>query len=461
MNPIREPAVAGRFYPADRNELGMMVRRFLDVAGRQLSKSVFSPGPVPKAIIVPHAGYAYSGPVAASAYAFLQGARGSVRRVVLLGTAHGFPFSGLATSGAEAFETPMGRVPVDREAIQEILSLPQVLVFDEAHAREHSLEVQLPFLQETLGSFALVPLAVGEASPGEVEEVLGRLWGGPETLIVVSSDLSHYHDDETARRMDQATSHAIEALEPQKISEDQACGRNAINGLLTAARHHGLKARTVDLRNSSDTAGLRDEVVGYGAYVLETVPPAAPQRLTEPLKKMLLQVAHRSIEHGLSRGAPLPVEAGDFPPELMRHGAAFVTVQVRNELRGCIGTIRAYRPLVEDVADNAFAAAFRDDRFRPVVHLELSVLNIHLSILNPLERMEVRSEVDLIRQMRPGLDGFLLEKGNLRGTLLPSMWESIGTPEEFLRCLKAKAGFSEAYWSPAIKVFRFTVQSIS
>ena len=467
MNRIREPAVADRFYPADRKMLETMVRRFLDSAemvlsttASDLSTTVSAQGPLPKAIIVPHAGYVYSGSVAASAYARLKPARGLIRRVILLGTAHCFPFHGLATSGADAFETPLGRVPLDREAIEKILSLPQVRLFEEAHAREHSLEVQLPFLQVTLESFALVPLAVSEASPAEVGEVLERLWGGPETLIVVSSDLSHYHDYETARRMDEATSRAIEALEPRRIGEDQACGRNAINGLLTSARHHGLKARTADLRSSGDTAGPRDDVVGYGAYVLETDSPSAPQSLTEPLKKTLLQVARRSVEHGLSRGAPLPVDAGDFPPELGRRGAAFVTLKVQGELRGCIGTIRAHRPLVEDVAENAFASAFNDGRFPAIARQELGGLDIHLSILSPLERLDFRSEADLIRQIRPGVDGLLIEEGGHRGTLLPSMWELIGTPEEFLRCLKEKAGLLENDWSPAIKVFRFTAQSV-
>jgi MEMO1 family protein len=449
MSQMRQAAVAGRFYPAARKDLEAMIRRFL--AGSAPA------GSAPKAIIVPHAGYEYSGPVAGSAYSLLQQARGKIRRVILLGTSHVPPFHGLATSGADAFETPLGPVPLDREAIRTILSLPQVRISDEAHAHEHSLEVQLPFLQETLGSFSLVPLAVSEATAREVEDVLALLWGGPETLIVISSDLSHYRDYETARRMDEATSRAIEALEPDRIAENQACGRNAINGLLTAARHYGLRARTVDLRNSGDTAGPRDQVVGYGAYVFE---PASEPLVNRVEAKLLLQVARRSIENGLSHGVPLPIDAADFPAQLKERGATFVTLEVDGELRGCIGTIRPHRPLVEDVAENAFASAFTDGRFGPITRPELRTLTIHLSILSPLQPIDFHSEADLLRQIRPGIDGLLWEEGVFRGTLLPSMWDSLETPQEFLACLKAKAGLPEDHWSSSVKVFRFTAQSI-
>lgn len=256
---IRKPAVAGTFYPNDPVELREMVAGFL--------KQAKPPGVVPKAMIAPHAGYIYSGPIAGSAYATLKPARGKIKRVILLGPSHRIPFRGLAATGAEQFATPLGKVPIDKNAIEIIHDLPQVEVLDAAHVMEHSLEVQLPFLQEVLGEFSLVPLAVGDASSEEVAEVLEKLWGGPETLIVISSDLSHYHDYRTAQKMDLATSKAIESLRPEDIGYEQACGRIPISGLLLAAKKHGLRAQMIDLRNSGDTAGPRDEVVGYGAYV--------------------------------------------------------------------------------------------------------------------------------------------------------------------------------------------------
>ncbi|CAK0779388.1 MEMO1 family protein CCP4SC15_v1_640009 [Gammaproteobacteria bacterium] len=258
MGSLRLPAVAGLFYPADPRELHAMVVGFLQEAEPSTT--------IPKALIAPHAGYIYSGPIAATAYAPLMRARDTIKRVVLLGPSHRVGFLGLALSSAAFFVTPLGKVAVDPTARESLAGLSQVLILDQAHALEHSLEVHLPFLQEVLGEFTLVPLVVGDASPEAVAAVLERLWGGPETLIVVSSDLSHYHDYETARRLDTATSHAIEELMPEAIHYEHACGRNPINGLLTVARRRKMSTRTLDLRNSGDTAGSRDRVVGYGAY---------------------------------------------------------------------------------------------------------------------------------------------------------------------------------------------------
>ena len=225
-------------------------------------------GTNPKALIVPHAGYIYSGPIAASAFAQLKELKHIVKRVILLGPCHRVPLRGLATSSADYFETPLGTIRIDREAIKQIASLPQVEEFDLTHQQEHSLEVQLPFLQEILDDFSLVPLVVGEASAEDVSEVIDTLWGDEETLIVISSDLSHYHDYNTARAMDTKTCHAIENMNPSDIHYDQACGRNPVTGLLVAAKKHGLQVTTLDLRNSGDTAGDKSSVVGYGAWAL-------------------------------------------------------------------------------------------------------------------------------------------------------------------------------------------------
>lgn len=257
MPYVRSPAVAGTFYPANASQLAAAVRGYLADAATPPQ------GPPPKALIVPHAGYVYSGPVAATAYARLMPRGGQVTRVLLIGPAHTMPLRGLAASGADAFVTPLGEVPVDRDAIR---ALPQVAVRDDVHRDEHCLEVQLPFLQTVLSRFAIVPLLAGAAGFGEVRAVIDRLWGGPETLVVISSDLSHYYGYEQARRLDAAAAAAILALDGDAIGEEQACGRIPIGGLLLAARARGLHPVELDLRNSGDTAGPRGEVVGYGAF---------------------------------------------------------------------------------------------------------------------------------------------------------------------------------------------------
>jgi AmmeMemoRadiSam system protein B len=258
MKHIRQPAVAGQFYPRDEARLRATVLEYVGAPAGDL-------GVAPKAIIVPHAGYVYSGPVAGRAYAALANTAAEVKRVVLIGPAHWVPLRGLAASSAEAFATPLGLVPLDNEARHIALTLPQVRTFDEAHAPEHCLEVQIPFLQTILGEFSLAPFLVGDAKPAEVAKLLELLWGGVETLVVISSDLSHYHDYDTASALDRATSEAIESQRP--LRDGQACGRQAVNGLLQVARNRGLRIETAELRNSGDTGGPRDRVVGYGAFL--------------------------------------------------------------------------------------------------------------------------------------------------------------------------------------------------
>lgn len=257
---LRPPAVAGLFYPSDPDELRHEVEFFLSHA----PAAEFTP----RAIIVPHAGYVYSGEVAASAYSGIRALSKRIKRVALFGPCHRVPVMGMALSSAEAFSTPLGDVPLDVETIESLAEMPSVQYSDVAHAQEHSLEVQLPFLQTCLDNFTLVPIVVGDARAQDVGEVMELFWNDPHTLLVVSSDLSHYHDYETAQRIDRRTSLAIEHLQTEAIGYEQACGSNPIKGLLVLAKKHNLGVQTLDLRNSGDTAGSKDRVVGYGAYAV-------------------------------------------------------------------------------------------------------------------------------------------------------------------------------------------------
>jgi hypothetical protein len=290
---VIQPHCVGTFFPADAAELRARVRGYLE--------RVSPPAPAaaercrPKAIIAPHGGYDYSGPIAASAYACLAGRARAIRRVVLVGTCHVVRARGLLATTAEAVATPLGRVPVDTESVEQAARLPQVSVDNDAHEADHALAVQLPFLQHVLGrdapvvrgspdpardvarsgdrpqhvEFRVVPFLVAKCEAREVAEVLELLWGGDETLIVVSSDLSHYLSCDDARRRDAQTAAAIERSDGEAIGRDDACGHRAIAGLLLAAERHHLRARRIDLRNSGDTAGDRRLVVGYGAFIIE------------------------------------------------------------------------------------------------------------------------------------------------------------------------------------------------
>jgi AmmeMemoRadiSam system protein B len=265
VQQIRQPAVAGAFYHSDRLMLQTNVNDLLETALLEANNEKQSENLIPpKAVIVPHAGYIYSGPTAATAYARLSIGRDTIKRVVLLGPVHRVPVNGLALPGVSVFATPLGRVQVDLDAITAIENMPQVVESVAAHALEHSLEVQLPFLQTVLEDFTLVPLAVGDATAEQVAEVLERLWGGPETVIVISSDLSHFLPYETARAIDTETVNNILNLHGP-LNHQQACGGTPVNGLMLAARQHHLHPKLLDLRNSGDTAGDKNRVVGYAS----------------------------------------------------------------------------------------------------------------------------------------------------------------------------------------------------
>lgn len=261
MPTIREAAVSGMFYPDDPVILQETVNQYLDKA--KLLPQHF------RAIIAPHAGYIYSGETAAQAYKQLSDIKNNIRRVVLIGPAHRVSFSGIATSSVDYFETPLGDTPLDKKANQDLQQFPQIKILDEAHAQEHSLEVHLPFLQTVLDDFLLVPLVVGDCDVESISEVLDFFWQDPSTFFVISSDLSHFHEYNEAKTIDQQTASAILAMSPEKIGYEQACGRMPINGFLSLAKKYHLKPTQLDLKNSGDTAGSRDRVVGYGAFGFE------------------------------------------------------------------------------------------------------------------------------------------------------------------------------------------------
>jgi hypothetical protein len=461
MTQVRPAAVAGSFYPGDSRALRAAVDGHLGQVGADAA------APAPKLLVVPHAGYIYSGAVAASAYALLAPARGRIRHVVLLGPAHRVAVRGLAAPAAEAFETPLGRVPIDRAALARISGLAQVSVSDRPHALEHALEVQLPFLQTVLGDgFCVLPLVVGEARPHEVDEVLERLWGGDETLIVVSTDLSHYLPYADARVRDRHTMQRILAF-ASDLRGDEACGAAALNGALITARRHGLVPRLLDLRNSGDTAGGdHDRVVGYGAFAFDASPAAAKAGETaaaagdEPaLGHALLAAARAEIAGALG----LPAPAAPAHPDLERPGATFVTLRdAGGALRGCVGQLEARVPLGEDVRHNALAAAFGDRRFAPLTAAEWPRLQIEVSLLGPQQPLPAAADIDAAAALlQPGVDGVVLAWHGRRSTLLPQVWQDRPDGRGFLQALLQKAGLAPDFWSAEIRLSRYAVAAFT
>jgi hypothetical protein len=446
---VRPPAVAGSFYPGEPETL-------LGMLGSLLQRGQMGAAGTPKILIAPHAGYIYSGPVAATAYTLLRPLSQVISRVVVLGPAHRVAFRGCAVPSVQRFRTPLGDIPLDRNAVDALCTLPQVRVSDAAHAEEHSLEVHLPFLQSVLDDFTLVPVVVGDTPPAAVAEVIRQLWGGAETLIVISTDLSHYHDYATACRLDSETCAAIEAFRFEDIGPQQACGCMPMAGALLLARRKGMTIARLDLRNSGDTAGGRDRVVGYASFALRE----SEQGVTaENEDNSLLAVARASIAHGLRSGRPLVPELHNHASWMHAPAAVFVTLTLNERLRGCIGTTEPVAPLVRAVADNAFRAAFRDPRFPALTSVEFEETRVSVSILGAREPFAFDSESDLVGQLRPGMDGLVIARDQRSATFLPSVWEILPAPGAFFAELKAKAGLREN--EPPTHAWRYTARSIS
>ncbi len=477
--------MAGSFYPGEPGDLAATVDASLVAGVATLGERA---RPAPKALVVPHAGYRYSGDVAGTAYATLVGVEG-VRRVVLLGPAHRVAVRGLAVPTVDAFLTPLGPVPIDAEGRRAVLAASRAVEADDRpHAAEHSLEVHLPFLQRVLGPavaragghdhdeggtrWTLLPLVVGRAPAAVVAEVLEAVWGGDETLIVISSDLSHYHDDATAKRLDAATAARIVAGDGAALTGEDACGAHPLKGLLEVARRRDLDVELLDLRTSGDTSGERDRVVGYGSFaVTERRDPGAstatrsrsisPERpgarppLDDAERAALVGLAHRVVAHGTAGRDPEPVDLAGLPPALAEPGACFVTLRRRGRLLGCIGSMEPRRPLAEDVAHNAWSAAFADPRLPAVAPDDLPELGVKISVLGPLRPMDVSSRDELAGELRPGIDGVLIEARGHRGTFLPSVWEQVGSVDAFLDHLWRKAGLRTGRWPHDLVVWRY------
>jgi AmmeMemoRadiSam system protein A len=318
----------------------------------------------------------------------------------------------------------------------------------------------LPFLQRTLGTFTLVPLAVGEASAAQVAQVLERLWGGDETLVVISTDLSHYLSYAQAQTRDRATVQRILQLDPA-LDHAQACGATPLGGALLAARAHGLVPRLLDLRNSGDTAGDRARVVGYCAIAFEAradtagaLDDAAAEADDPVLARALVGRARNAIAQALD----LPTAAEPGHPALHSPGATFVTLRLGGELRGCVGTLAAERALGDDVRVHALAAAFRDSRFEPLRVEEFAELEIEVSLLEPAQPVAARTEAEAHQALRPGVDGVLLEWRGRSATFLPQVWEQLPLPAEFLNALKRKAGLAADFWHHDLRLSRYRVR---
>ena len=420
MEKYRNPAVAGLFYAAAPQTLDREVSGYLQAAGGAYEK-------MPKMLIVPHAGYQYSAPAAARAYRPLRDQSGRIKTVILLGPSHRVPVNGLALSSADWFVTPLGKVPVDREMTAGLAARKGFRINDAAHRDEHSLEVQLPFLQKVLTDFEIVPIVYGAMNPQE-------------------------------------TAAKIKEVSPE-IGYHQSCGAGGINSALILAQMMHLRPEILSLINSGDTAGSRERVVGYGAWVFAGTgglerETAALADYAAVYKKDLLRIARTALEEAVLHGRVFEPSRDDYPDPLFDKGASFVTLEKNGELRGCIGSLLPRRATALDVAENAYNAALHDGRFAPVAAGELGEIGIAVSLLTGFEPVAYENEEDLLAKVNAGVDGLVIRDGSRQGLFLPSVWKQLPDKRDFLNNLKLKAGMSPSYWSNAIKVYRFRTVEI-
>ena len=446
---LRAAVTAGTFYPADPGALGDAVTKAFD------AQSTAS-GPTPLAVISPHAGYRFSGDLAARAIA--ASAEADIQRVVVLSPSHRHSFTGLALTRADGYRMPGFDVGVDTQARDLLVARNLAHIEDAAHDQEHGIETQLPFLHHLHPKAQIVPLVIGRTDDADVARAVDALAGldATPTLFVLSSDLSHFLSLAEAQAHDAETARLIETGKPDALTPAHACGMRAIRGFLTSTHGAGLRVRRLGMANSHRASRDPHRTVGYGAWGFYGTDGAL---FSEEDQADLLKAARAALGSFLAKSRVPEVKVSSFAPALQTHAAAFVTLQKAGQLRGCIGSLTAHRPLVADVVENAIKAAVKDPRFAPLQPAELDQITLKIAVLSPARPMSFSDQADLERQLSPGLDGLILSDQGRRGTFLPMVWDSLDSPAAFLAALKRKAGLPEGHWSDTLQIHRFRAES--
>ena len=448
MKKIKPNSVAGRFYPEDKEELVS----FLDDAFKNNRKQYnYST----RAVIVPHAGYIYSGQLASEGIQYLDK---SAKNIFIIAPSHYIGIDGIAVSSSDFWETPLGQIEVNQKINQVLINDLDAEFNDKAIAPEHSLDVQVPFIQKIFPSAKIVPILVGDAKPEQITNLISHFWNDKNNAFVISSDLSHFHHDTEAREIDKVTAEMIETQEVTDFSHLQACGATGVLGLVGFAKQEGFSLIRINLQNSSVTSGDKTRVVGYGSWLL--FEGTKEKFVKDNFSKLLMDICHKSILSGFETGRPLQVQPLDFPEVLQQSGASFVTLEIDGDLRGCIGSIIANQSLIEDIAKNAFASAFSDSRFMPLTKEEYEFLDIAISLLSAPSKMEFKDENDLLNQIEKDIDGIIIQDGYSRAVYLPSVWEQLPDKKLFLNSLKQKAGLSASHFSKTFMAYRFRTEYI-
>ena len=456
MEKSRSPAVAGLFYAAEARQLDEEVKHYLNLPAGVGSRQ-------PRILIVPHAGYYYSAQTAAKAYIKLEQYADKIHTVILVGPSHHVAFRGAALSESDSFTTPLGKIKINKKITEELAAKDGFVYNDRAHAREHSLEVQLPFLQKVLKKFTIVPVVYGDIEPGVLSAALRPYLDERGILIVFSADLSHYYEASQAEVMDKNTAALVAESRPE-VEDHMSCGAIGINSAVLLAKSLNLQPQLLDLTHSGNISGDMASVVGYASWLFSGRPIEQEavnlENFARRYGEQLMEIARRSLKSAVKEHKQLKISRQDYEDILFDKGASFVTLTRGGHLRGCIGTLIPQEGIAMNVAANAYRAAMEDSRFKPVTAGELKDIEISVSLLTDFERISFTDEEDLRRQVIPGVDGLVLRDGDRQGVFLPVVWQEIPDKEEFIDSLKLKAGLSPNYWSDKIKVYRFRTVEI-
>lgn len=449
MEKIKPPAVAGKFYTSDKLELLSQIEQFKKNNKKDYTIET-------RGVIVPHAGYYYSGQIASEGLQYLDK---NVENVFIIAPAHYVGIQGLGLSTYDKWSTPLGEIELNKKINDELKDLFGCLYVDEAFVSEHAVEVQVPFIQTLLPHVKIVPILVGNYDYKKITQIIDHYWKDKKNAFVISSDLSHFYHSHEARKLDELTACMIESNQIENFDHQQACNSAGVCAITNFARERNFSLIRIDMKNSGDITGETASVVGYGSWLIYE------GEKTEFLKKhfsnVAIDICRNSILAGLYHNRLPNLEEFKTIPEVFKqYGACFVTLEKNGELRGCIGSIIAHEPLIDDLLKNAYKSAFSDTRFSPLQVNEYKELSISVSLLSEPAKMSFENEADLLSQIVPGYDGIIIKDGPHQAVYLPSVWEQLPEKEMFLDSLKIKAGLPPKHFSKHFEAYRFKTEYI-
>lgn len=449
MKKIKSTSVAGTFYIADKEELLKQLEKFKHSHIKDCDYHS-------RAILVPHAGYMYSGEIASEGFQYLDK---NVKNIFIIAPAHRVAVSGIALSDYDAWQTPLGEIPINQKINEELIEKFDCEYYDEAFEDEHAVEVEIPFIQTILEDVKIIPILVGNSDCIKIAKIIEHYWQNKENAFVISSDLSHFYESSEAKKIDSLTAEMIESNDIQQFQHIQACNSVGVCSIVHFAKDKNFSLIRVDLKNSGDVTSEKSRVVGYGAWFLYE------GEKTEFIKRyfsdLVLDICKNSILNGIhNRTITKFDKVIKLPAVFEEQGASFITLEKNNTLRGCIGSIIPHQSLVDDLTKNAYNSAFEDPRFLPLKPDEFDDLSIAISLLSTPTKMDFIDQSDLLEKIEPFVDGIIIKDKGYQAVYLPSVWEQLPDKEMFLKSLKIKAGLNPDHFSKTFEAYRFRTEYI-